>query len=388
MTQYLPPNLLALFSARPPILFKPPVDRLKRRKNAQPIAGIAEFLSEFEKTEPPPATRGETREEKEQRKQREKNDIADNELQEKILKWDPHNDPNATGDPFKTLFVGRINYDTSENKLRREMEDYGPVRRIHLVYNVHTRKPRGYAFVEFEHERDMHSAYKHIDGKRIDNKRIVVDVERGRTVKSWRPRRLGGGLGGTRRGGESENIKHSGRVENWEGSRNRDRGDRERERSDRGDRDREERRERRRSRSPRGDRDRDRERRRRERDERDGDRDRRERRGRDREERDSEREREKKDRGDRDTDRDRERDRERDRDRKERERDRDRDRERNRDDYRSGREEDGEIRNDEYVQNGEEEEEDEKKYVKQEYESSKQNRYDDSNGYEAAVHSD
>lgn len=48
MTQYLPPNLLALFSARPPIPFKPPVDRLKRRKNAQPIAGIAEFLSEFE----------------------------------------------------------------------------------------------------------------------------------------------------------------------------------------------------------------------------------------------------------------------------------------------------------------------------------------------------
>lgn len=36
------------------------------------------------------------------------------------------------------------------------------------------------------------AAYKHIDGKRIDNKRIVVDVERGRTVKSWRPRRLGG----------------------------------------------------------------------------------------------------------------------------------------------------------------------------------------------------
>ena len=29
------------------------------------------------------------------------------------------------------------------------------------------------------------------DGKKIDGRRIVVDVERGRTVKSWRPRRLG-----------------------------------------------------------------------------------------------------------------------------------------------------------------------------------------------------
>lgn len=27
-------------------------------------------------------------------------------------------------------------------------------------------------------------------------KRILVDVERGRTVRGWKPRRLGGGLGG------------------------------------------------------------------------------------------------------------------------------------------------------------------------------------------------
>ena len=35
------------------------------------------------------------------------------------------------------------------------------------------------------------AAYKYGDGKKIDGKRVVVDVERGRTVKSWRPRRLG-----------------------------------------------------------------------------------------------------------------------------------------------------------------------------------------------------
>ena len=57
------------------------------------------------------------------------------------------------------------------------------------------------------------AAYKHADGKKIDGRRVVVDVERGRTVKSWKPRRLGGGLGGTRRGGPNENIKYSGRVD-------------------------------------------------------------------------------------------------------------------------------------------------------------------------------
>lgn len=57
------------------------------------------------------------------------------------------------------------------------------------------------------------AAYKQADGRKIDGKRVVVDVERGRTVKSWQPRRLGGGLGGTRRGGPNDNIKYSGRID-------------------------------------------------------------------------------------------------------------------------------------------------------------------------------
>jgi len=42
---------------------------------------------------------------------------------------------------------------------------------------------------------------------------VVVDVERGRTVKGWKPRRLGGGLGATRKGGDSVNVKYSGRED-------------------------------------------------------------------------------------------------------------------------------------------------------------------------------
>ena len=66
-----------------------------------------------------------------------------------------------------------------------------------------------------------------------------MDVERARTVKGWLSRRLGGGLGGTRRGGPEVNIKHSGREDN-ERERERYRIERENEgrdrRPDRGDR--------------------------------------------------------------------------------------------------------------------------------------------------------
>nr|CAD7592022.1 unnamed protein product [Timema genevievae] len=120
------------------------------------------------------------------------------------------------------------NFDTSESKLRREFEVYGPIKKIVVTHNTVNGKPRGYAFIEYEHERDMHSAYKHADGKKIDGRRVLVDVERARTVKGWLPRRLGGGLGGTRRGGPDVNIKHSGREDN-ERERERYRLERERE---------------------------------------------------------------------------------------------------------------------------------------------------------------
>ena len=46
-------------------------------------------------------------------------------------------------------------------------------------------KHRGYAFIEFEHKKDMKEAYKQADGKKIEGRRVVVDVERGRTVEAW-----------------------------------------------------------------------------------------------------------------------------------------------------------------------------------------------------------
>lgn len=65
-------------------------------------------------------------------------------------------------------------------------------------------KSRGYAFIEFEREEDMTMAYKRAEGKKIDDRRIIVDVERGRTVRNWRPRRLGGGLGGRKKAADRD----------------------------------------------------------------------------------------------------------------------------------------------------------------------------------------
>jgi RNA recognition motif-containing protein len=49
---------------------------------------------------------------------------------EELEKYDPTNDPNVEGDPYKTLFVARISYETTEHKIRREFEAYGPIKRV------------------------------------------------------------------------------------------------------------------------------------------------------------------------------------------------------------------------------------------------------------------
>ncbi|XP_037774617.1 U1 small nuclear ribonucleoprotein 70 kDa-like [Penaeus monodon] len=263
MTQYLPPNLLALFAPRDPIPYLAPVDKLTWEKKTDGYSGVAQLIQRFEDPkDTPPPTRVETREERLERKRREKAEQMQYKLEQEIALWDPHNNENATSDPYKSLFVSRINYDTSESKLRREFEIYGPIKKIVLIHNFKTGKPRGYAFIEYEHERDMHSAYKHADGKKIDNRRVLVDVERARTVKGWLPRRLGKSVVLRKDGGPDVNIKHSGREDDRRrgGGRDDERmesADRDRER----DRERERGSERRRSRSR--DRDRDRERRRR-----------------------------------------------------------------------------------------------------------------------------
>jgi len=215
MTQYLPPNLLALFNPREPIRYLPPTAKLPYEKKNRGYVGVADFVKFFEDPkDTPPPTKVETRDERKDRRKRERAEQVAYKLEQEIALWNPHNLRNGTVDAFKSLFVARVNYDTSESKLRREFEVYGPIRKITLVHDTGTGKPKGYAFIEYEHERDMHAAYKKADGKKIDGRRVLVDVERGRTVKGWLPRRLGGGLGGTRRGGADVNLKHSGREDN------------------------------------------------------------------------------------------------------------------------------------------------------------------------------
>lgn len=118
--------------------------------------------------------------------------------------FDDVNIPKET-DPYKTIFVGRLAFTTTEERLRKEFEFCGTVDRVRLVKNLQG-KSKGYGFVTFKHQSDAEYAFQKADGRRVEGKRILVDRELGRTKKSWLPRRLGGGKGGETRKADTDLI--------------------------------------------------------------------------------------------------------------------------------------------------------------------------------------
>ena len=113
-----------------------------------------------------------------------------------------HPPKKATGNPHKTIFVGRLNHKTSEATLKQIFSTFGEIEKVSLVRDIVTGFSKGYAFVEYKDTRSMNRAYDDGDKLNIDGNCILVDYEFGRTMKGWKPRRLGGGFGGKKESGQ------------------------------------------------------------------------------------------------------------------------------------------------------------------------------------------
>lgn len=189
-----PADVVALFVPREPLEFKPPI----RRRRLRPMSGVAGLTARFESAEDfHSRVQIESTFRTPARVRAEKASAVCAKISRIVSRfrteYDPHKDAEGrkTGDAYKTLFVGSLPRSISELVLRGVFVPFGHVVKIVIPKN---RKglPRGYAFVEFAHERDMKVAYREMKGRPIEGKHVIVDVERGRTVKGWLPNRLDG----------------------------------------------------------------------------------------------------------------------------------------------------------------------------------------------------
>ena len=106
------------------------------------------------------------------------------------------------GDAEKILFIGRLSYKTSEEKLRNIFSEFGRLKSVRLVRDVITGHSKGYGFVEFKHRSDAKKAQEESFKLTIDERDVIVEFEHERRLKGWVPRRLGGGFGGFKESGQ------------------------------------------------------------------------------------------------------------------------------------------------------------------------------------------
>uniref|UniRef100_A0A8C5LWW3 RRM domain-containing protein n=1 Tax=Leptobrachium leishanense TaxID=445787 RepID=A0A8C5LWW3_9ANUR len=107
------------------------------------------------------------------------------------------------------LFVGGLNFETTDRCLQDLFSKYGTVLDACVVKDRETNRSRGFGFVTFESPDDAKDAMQALNGKSVDGRQIRVD-QAGKSSGERRGGRGGsGGRGGYFRGGSSRgNRKH------------------------------------------------------------------------------------------------------------------------------------------------------------------------------------
>jgi RNA recognition motif-containing protein len=94
----------------------------------------------------------------------------------------------------KNLYVGNLNYDTTESTLRALFEEHGEIESINIIMDRMTGRSKGFGFVEMVEESAAQAAIAQLDGQEVDGRNIRVSEARPRRARSDRGS-YGGGRG-------------------------------------------------------------------------------------------------------------------------------------------------------------------------------------------------
>ncbi len=74
----------------------------------------------------------------------------------------------------KKLYVGNMNYDTTEDSLRSMFSNYGEVVSVNVVADKYTGRSRGFAFVEMDTDDSAKAAIESANGQELDGRALKV----------------------------------------------------------------------------------------------------------------------------------------------------------------------------------------------------------------------
>ena len=113
---------------------------------------------------------------------------------------------------MKSLFVGNMNFQTTESDLRALFAPFGQITRVHMAVDRETGRARGFAFVEMPNDAEAAKAVAALDGKELSGRNLKVNEARPKGERP--PLKNSGGRpsGGRGRGGFShEDYRESAR---------------------------------------------------------------------------------------------------------------------------------------------------------------------------------
>lgn len=79
---------------------------------------------------------------------------------------------------MKKLFVGGINFNTTEEELTKTFALAGPVLSAIIIKDRMTGRSKGFGFVEMENDEDADKAIEMYNEKEIDGRQVVVNEAR------------------------------------------------------------------------------------------------------------------------------------------------------------------------------------------------------------------
>ena len=98
---------------------------------------------------------------------------------------------------MKNIFVGNLDFNTSEEELRELFGTYGQVDRVSIMTDRDTGRSRGFGFVEMTNSEDGEKAIAALNGSQLGGRKLNVNEARPKAEGA-----RGGGGGGFRdRGG-------------------------------------------------------------------------------------------------------------------------------------------------------------------------------------------
>jgi cold-inducible RNA-binding protein len=91
--------------------------------------------------------------------------------------------PQTRKDKMKNIYVGNVDLATTEDELRSAFASYGAVQRVSVVMDRETGRPRGFAFVEMESDKEAQEALLGLNGSTLGGTMLTVNEARPKTAR-------------------------------------------------------------------------------------------------------------------------------------------------------------------------------------------------------------